>query len=331
MHAGIPLSYAASSCAVVQHAGTKKTLMAAIKEEVKLELAAGNTHPLICIDRNEEQQLTALYIAMPEQVSDASGGPAAPLGVCIRRHFSKYPDFLWIEDISDKKDASLWAAVVVKDGLAVEELFNGTQDDLLQLLSRVASSPEYLLTAQRAQLESWLPRHLPSPQRPQWVELPVSPLAKAIALARLEPAQSILRTYRNRQLKVRGSLLTAVLLLCGLTAWSLLGRERSSLLTALPKMVAPAKPLPVSGIISIIGGENPIVRLRVTDARGQSKPIRLSIAESIGSGAEQWQVTDIDLRQGVTFKHLRTGEEVVLSTNKRSQGRPQSRPQGRQP
>lgn len=313
--------YRAVYRALVQSAKHERDLEAALKAELQLEHSAGNSDPFICFDWNKAAGTMALYIAVDE------GPGLAPLGVCIRRFFSRHKDFLWLERSKNNPPSSRWSAVLVTDGLAEEEMLEGSESELVQLLSRSTDSPLHILTTERKMLEQWLPTHTLPNQELAWQELASSPLPTAARLASLESANAVLRRMRRRQTWLRGGLIVlAALTVAAAAGWLLetqvqpptgdspsLPQRGAGLIRAL---AGPAQPIPVTAIIVMLGGENPRAQVRITDDTGQSKELRLRIGQNIGAGDEQWQVTAIDPQLGITFMHLRTGKITLVERNK---------------
>lgn len=176
-------SYQACEALLLEPKKSRAAVLSTLMQEIQLERDARLIDPYVCIDTNGFSY--ALYIG---------DQPLAPLGVCIRRHFSNFSDFLWLER-TERSSAKreLWSAVLVQDGLATDAALNVPRADLREMLSEIYT-PINIITAQRSLIEAWLPRSLGQGGQALWVETSVSPLAGAVHLAKLELINDALRS-----------------------------------------------------------------------------------------------------------------------------------------
>ena len=177
--------FAACSVIPMEPGLPKRNLVQALEDETELEREARMSEPYVCVDFNG---LTyALY------VGDSA---ITPLGVAIRRHFTTFSDFLWIERTSfGAQGGEAWSAVMVQDGLALDEVLNEPKSEIRRMVAEVAK-PLSIITQHRSLLESWLPRAMQKGASAHWVDISVSPMSGASKLAKLEPLDEALRTAK---------------------------------------------------------------------------------------------------------------------------------------
>lgn len=182
---GIKDTFTACTVIPLEPGISRRDAIQAIVEEVELEREARMSEPFICIDANGNDY--ALYISEQE---------LAPLGVSLRRHFATFSDFLWAERTSyGGKDGESWSAVLVRDGLAMEEMIDAPKSELRRIAADI-HEPIPTISQHRLLLESWLPKAMGAGGKTNWVELAVSPLSGSGNLAKLEQADKAMKTAK---------------------------------------------------------------------------------------------------------------------------------------